>query len=496
MQRRTSVMMVSLGLLGLPAMGCQKVLDVVHRLTGGTNGDGAGPEGATPTAHGQPESAQPEGAPSSVRTPATVRATGCPALLANAALTPGTVHNNTVSHDETWTLEDSPHRLPDGVTVQTGATLTIAPCAVVLVGNGNGVLVRSGAGLVAVGDAQHPVRFGSDNAQPQPGGWQAVAFEENARNTSRFSHAVIEHGGGDWGGENAGLIVRLTGLHADHLTLRANRAFGIELRDRGSFSDDSGDVTVTGTAAVNAALTGAVWVQNAPQVASLPAGAYTGNAIDEVFIAYATAGSDLSTIRQSATWKNLGVPYHLADGQDLRVDGPTGPVLTIAAGTTIRFGRDAGISVGYDAEGGLVMDGNADETRIVLRPAGTDESPAQWHGVYFGPRFNRSASRMRFVTLRNAGSAWNGQLCDWQGTSGDNPFVMFEAAPPADHFTHLTFAVAGPDGVAFGRKWNGAPVDLAAASQGHDFSQFGAPCHQSPVADANGACPDPAPACP
>ena len=73
---------------------------------------------------------------------------------ANAALPPGTVHNSTVERDEVWSLEDSPHRLPDGLTVRDGATLTIAPCAVVLTGRGNGVEVQDGGGLVA-GDDKH-----------------------------------------------------------------------------------------------------------------------------------------------------------------------------------------------------------------------------------------------------------------------------------------------------------------------------------------------------
>ncbi len=39
------------------------------------------------------------------------------------------------------------------------------------------------------------------------------------------------------------------------------------------------------------------------------------------------------------TWRNLGVPYHVADNADVRVDGPAAPVLTVAPGVTIRFGR-------------------------------------------------------------------------------------------------------------------------------------------------------------
>jgi hypothetical protein len=495
LMNRRVVVLLSLSIPASGAFGCRKVMDLVHGLTGGGEQPatpGAPPPG-TPGAPAAPAPAPAAG--SSVRTPAPSRAGGCPATAPATALLPGTVHDTTVQRDETWTLEDSPHRLPDGVEVHDGATLTIAPCAVVLVGNGHGVFVRDGGGLSAAGDAQRPVRFGSNNPQPQAGDWQGVWVSANARRNQRLSYVVMEHGGADWEGRTACLEVAAVGLHVDHLTARACRGFGVALVDNGTFSPDSSDLTVTGTVAGNAPLTGAVYVHRAPSVGSLPAGAYTGNAQDEVFIAEAGAGSDLTTIRQTTTWRNPGVPYHLADNSDLRVDGPTAPVLTIAPGTTLRFGRGSGLSVGYDAEGGLVLDGGGDATRITLRSAGTDESPGLWHGVYLGARFNRTVTRLRYVTLRNAGEAWNGQLCDWEGGGADNPFVMFEAAPNAGSVEHLAFAGGAPDGVAIGRRWNGAPFDFNAPALGNDFAQFGAGCHQSPIADASGACPDPAPAC-
>ncbi len=470
------------------SIGCQRVLDAVRGLTGNSGAPGEGSASQPAGANGQP-------AAGSVRTPAPSRAGGCPALVANAALPPGTVHNNTVERDEVWSLEDSPHRLPDGLTVRDGATLTVAPCAVVLVGRGNGVEVQDGGGLVASGDGAHPIRFGSDNPQPQAGDWLSLWLASNVRRASRLSHVVVEHAGNDWNGRWACIGVLATGLHVDHVTARQCRGYGVGLFDNGTFSLDSSALTVTETAAGNAPLTGAVFVQRAPSVGSLPRGAYTGNATDEVYIAEGSAGSDSATVRQSAVWKNLSVPYHIADDVDVRVEGPTGPVLTIAAGTTLRFGRGAGLSAGFDAEGGLVLDGNAEATRIVLRPAGTDESPAQWHGVYLGPRTNRSATRLRYVTVRNAGQGWNGQLCDWEGASSDNAFVMLEVQPNPGSIEHVTFAGGAPDVAAFGRRWNGPAFDFNAPALGHDFAALGAACHQSPQPDANGACPDPAPRC-
>lgn len=302
------------------------MITILRGIAGGSSTDtGAGAQPAS-NGNGGNGGEQPAGQSSSVRTPAPSRATGCPATVANAALTAGTLHNRDVARDEVWTLEDSPHRVPEGLSVQNGATLTIAPCAVVLVGHGTGVDVQDGAGLIATGDATHPIRFGSDNPQPQAGDWQALTYQGNARRTSRLSHVVVEHGGfSDPSGRSVCLGVLATDLHVDHLTARQCRGFGVGIFESGRFSGDSADVTVTGTVADNAPASGAVIAQRAPSVASIPTGAYTGNAVDEVFIAEASAGSDQSTIRQSAVWKNLGVPYHLADDQDLRVDGSTGP---------------------------------------------------------------------------------------------------------------------------------------------------------------------------
>ncbi len=212
--------------------------------------------------------------------------------MPNAALLPGTVHNNEVTRDETWTLAGSPHRVPDGVSVRDGAMLIVEPCAVVLVGHGNWLVVQSGGGLLAVGDAAHPIRFGSDNPQPQAGDWQGLLFEERVRNTSRLMHALVEHGGAEWDGRASCMAVAAEGLHVDHLTARLCRGFGLSLLRNGSFAADSSDVTVTGAVAGGAALTGSVWLENAPSAGSLPAGSYTGNALDEVYIANASAGSD------------------------------------------------------------------------------------------------------------------------------------------------------------------------------------------------------------
>jgi len=449
------------------------------------------PAAAPPAAEPAPAPAPAPGAvESSVRTPAPARATGCPASLPNAALGAGTIHNNAVAGNETWTLEDSPHRLPEGVTIGNGATLSVAPCAVVLTSHGYAIHVDEGGTLLAAGDPQRPIRFGSDNPTPQAGDWSGIWIDDLARRTTRIATAIIEHAGGEGDIDRAaGLVNELAGLDVQHVTLRANRGFGISVQSGGSFAPTATGITVTGTIAANAARTGAVQFIQPEHVHTLPSGTYTGNAIDEVLIVNGGTG-DGSAIRQSGVWRNPGVPYHINENVELAVEGPTGPVLTIAPGNTLRFGRGSQFTVGWHAEGGLVMDGGSEAGRITLTSAGQDTSPAQWIGISFGERFNRSGSKLNFVTIRNAGAESQVGPCHTATQTTNQAAIYLLAAPPPTFIAHTTFANAGPGAAGIARNFVGA-VDFAAPALGNDFSSLGSPCRQSPAQTAGQNCPEP-----
>lgn len=453
----------------------------------------------TPAPAAAPPSGQPAPAPtpapaqgaaeSSVRTPAPARAAGCPATLANAALGAGTVHNGAVAGNETWTLEDSPHRLPDGMTIGNGATLTVAPCAVVLVGHGQWFTVGEGGTLVAAGDPEHPIRFGSDNPTPQAGDWNGVFLGPLARRSSRISHALIEHAGGDSDIDHAaGLVSELVGLDVRNVTLRANRGFGLSVLGGGSFAATSAGITVTGTVAADASRTGSVQFIQPVNVHTLPAGTYTGNALDEVLVVNGGAG-DGSAIRQSGVWRNPGVAYHINENVELTVEGPTGPVLTVAPGSTLRFGRGASLTVGWRSEGGLVLDGGSEAGRITLTSAGQDTSPAQWTGIFLGERFNRSGSKLNFVTIRNAGAESPVSPCHTAAQTTNQAAIYLQAAPPPTLIAHTTIANSGAGAAGIARNFVGV-VDFAAPALGNDFSSLGSPCRQSPAQTAGQNCPE------
>jgi hypothetical protein len=437
---------------------------------------------ATPQAVRTTESAA--GASSTRSTPPTA-ATGCPATQPNRALGPGTVHSSEITQSETWSLEGSPHRLPDGASIRTGATVTIAPCAVVLVGSRNRFLVDEGGALVAVGDAEHPIRIGSDNPDPQPGDWTGLAFHEQARSTSRLGFVTIEHGGASYRTHSACLEIGLLGLEVQHVTAQHCRAFGVALTETGAFAPTSTALRVTGTVTRDAEQSAAVVFDHPNAVRTLPAGTYTGNEVDEILV---TGGNSGRPVRTSGTWQNPGVRYRIEDHSGLWIEGPTGPVLTLAPGTTVAFGRDAELRVGLNAEGGIVADGQSEEGRITFTSASSDPSPGSWSGIVLGERFNRARSRFQFATIGYGGM--HASLCSWSEDQAQQAMVRIDAPPHAELFRHVRFTGAPENGAVIGRTWNGAAVNFATATLGNDFAQAGTSCRQSPVRDASGGCGD------
>lgn len=71
---------------------------------------------------------------------------------------PRTSHEGILTADERWTAAASPHVVTFDMTVRTGATLTLEPCAVVTIKKGYAIVVEGH--LVAAGSALQPVDIG------------------------------------------------------------------------------------------------------------------------------------------------------------------------------------------------------------------------------------------------------------------------------------------------------------------------------------------------
>jgi hypothetical protein len=112
----------------------------------------------------------------------------------------------------------------------------------------------------------------------------------------------------------------------------------------------------------------------AAHIPTLGAGnTFTGNTKDGIEV-------DGMNVSETGTWLNHGVPYFITD--DVRIgDAVNNPVVTIAAGTTLKFNIQTQFTVGYSDPGGLICDGTAGQ--ITFTSSVSSPSAGDWYGLYF-----------------------------------------------------------------------------------------------------------------
>ena len=101
--------------------------------------------------------------------------------------------------------------------------------------------------------------------------------------------------------------------------------------------------------------------------------------------------------RATTSWKNPGTP--VAVTSDIRVQGVTTPVLTIAAGSVFKFGADTGISVGYDDPGKLVANVTT-AAHVTLTSLASTPTKGNWNGIIV---WNTSQATLTFTDILYAG---------------------------------------------------------------------------------------------
>src|SRR4051812_2215550 len=105
-------------------------------------------------------SASPDDAPPATATPPAGDTTDVPSECPAPTAGP-TVHKQGVKTSETWTADASPHMIPWDMNIEPGATLTLEPCAEVLIAKGATVSVVGK--LVAQGEAARRVHIGAQD---------------------------------------------------------------------------------------------------------------------------------------------------------------------------------------------------------------------------------------------------------------------------------------------------------------------------------------------
>jgi hypothetical protein len=432
----------------------------------------------------------PEGATgtSSIVTRAPAAATGCPARDPGAAVQPGTVHSSTVNMAETLDLAGSPHRFPEGLSIDR-VQLTVEPCALVLVGTGQAIWINGDATLVAVGDADHPITFDSIDPAAARGSWAGLYFNDGASPRSRLAYVTVEDAGGSAGYGEPGAIWA-TGDYAitmNEVSVRRSGGHGVSLRGSTRFGAGSAGLHVidSGNTDIGGAL---VAISDSNRVGTLPDVTNEGSDLAEIVLI-----GEPGLVTTTQTWRNPGpgIRYHLRS--ELTVEGANGPILTVAPGTTLAMDAGKAIFVGWSADGALVLDGGTDATRITLTSARSVQSPGDWPGLMFGEHALVAGCRVAWTTIAFAGgdSGWGNPHGCSQAGAEHGGLSMREHAITA--IEHVTIASLGENAAAIQRGLIAdQPTDYTAPALGNDLSSGN--CAQSFCEPTTG-CPDPVPPC-
>jgi len=412
----------------------------------------------------------------------------CPTTLGPTQHTSGSVV------DETWTATQSPHIVTVGTNV-TG-TLTIEPCAEVLIGPAVTITIRNTGRIVAMGTASQRIHIGKTEAAP------FASIRAFGGGTLRLAYVDV-----DGGGDPLNTVPDLTGLFflqgvdgtqptqetllVDHVTITGSRSNGIAMIDGAGFASGSTDLVVTGSVQFPVSL----WSR---AVGGLPTGRYTGNTHDEILLP-ATGGAE--SVQEDATMHNRGVPYRVGNSGSLgqlyigRTEGLA--TLSIEAGTVLRVKKNGVIYVekftgDTAARGALIAVGTAD-SRVVFTSAEASPAAGDWLGIYYGllPTAN---NRIDFARVEYAGgrSSAQGAACNDPPEGRNNDAAIRIFGPPAggQFIRNTIIADSGLHGID--RSWrDDAKFDFLPSNNFVNVPM----CQQTYPSDTNGACPDPPP-CP
>jgi hypothetical protein len=404
-----------------------------------------------------------------------------------------TSHSGTIN-TETWTADKSPYILPFDATIY--GTLTIDPCAEVLIAAGATLTVAGSGKILADGLPTQRIHIGAnDPAKP-------FAKIRSLGGTIHLSYVAIDGGGDplntapdytgtfDLQGTDATMPSQET-LFVDHVTVMGSASNGVVLRDGAGFAAGSQELTVGGAALFPVS----IWSR---AVGGLPTGTYSGNTYDEILLP-ATGLSD--GVQDTTTMHNRGVPYRVGNSGSAatlyvgKQGSATGlATLTIEAGVTVRVKKGGVIYVERSsgttpATGALVAAGTA-ASPIVFTSAEAAPAAGDWLGIWYG-LIPSATDKLDFARVEYAGgtSSSGSNACNTPGTN-DAAVRIFGLPAGGAFVTNTTLSNSAGHGIDRGwrddLKTDFLPTNTFVAIGG---------CKQSYPRDTSGACPSPVP-CP
>jgi len=295
------------------------------------------------------------------------------------------VQGSAIDDDATWPWTNLPFRSREGLEVGA-ATLTLSAGVSVQFDDDTGLFIGEEGTLVAVGDAETPIKLAG--AIDEQGTWRGVLVSSNDRNNRLAFVEIANAGQEEWccdaGRQVAALLLEYDAkLGVEDTTFRDSGGYGLHALPgsvlapfaRNHFSGNAESAVIL----------------NASSVAQLDsASTYMGDNVNDRVVVIA------DTVTEPGTWPALDVPYLFLDEATIDTD------VSIAPGARLSFDADAGLWVGI--EGSLSAISDAGDIRF----EGRVDQAGYWLGIGF-----ESASELNVfdgVTIDGAGSgSW---CCD------------------------------------------------------------------------------------
>jgi len=278
-----------------------------------------------------------------------------------------------VLSDLTLTKACSPYIIRDYIQVNEGAVLTIAPGVTLKFEDSVGISVGNAdiGTLVAVGTAQDPITFTSAASPPLPGDWGAIRLFDGTTTGTKIAYARVNSCGADRSACIIGDGVPPNAVTIDHVTIAQ---VGPDSDGILEWDPDSNFVITNSTFSDIPDNKYAISVQ-APSFAGIGANnTFNGGALIEI------AGG---TISSTTSWNDPGTGIAVTD--NLLIDGPGNPILTISAGMTLMFAAanpPLEFSVGYSGPAGLVIAGSSGAgKRVAVTSLAASPDLGDWVGI-------------------------------------------------------------------------------------------------------------------
>ena len=371
----------------------------------------------------------------------------------------GTVvtHGSNIGVSETWAGAGVTHSVPNSISINGPATVTVQPCAIVSLAAGATINVNAGASLVAAGTGPAgSISFGPTNSAQPWGMLRATA----ATSLIDLSWTTLQGGGALGGSYGNSTLVGVGAAYAaappagnvrvQNVTIDSPQGGGAYFDAGAAFTSDSTSLTVQSAP-------GYVLSMGMMALGTIPAGSYAsaGNALPVVNV----VGTFNVTV-DTTIHKHLPVRIQ-ASG--LRVAPATGtsPVkLTVEAGARVLLPRLAtapGAMVTFGSNGNspnnvvgvLLAQGTAADP-IVFTSGEAAPAPGDWGGLWLD---TATGSQLDHVVIEYAGAA-NGissNNCKDPATQDQGGLLVgdFETqyVPPANLLTNSTIRFSAGYGI-------------------------------------------------